>query len=142
MSAIVECDLKKIIALSTLSQLGVIMASLGLGLPTLAFFHLITHALFKALLFLCGGAIIHLNNHSQDLRRVGMVFHQAPIITTSLLTANLALCGTPFLAGFYSKDVILELSLGLPTNVVILAIFILATLLTAAYSARMIIIAI
>lgn len=138
----VECDLKKIIALSTLSQLGVIMARIGLGLPLLAFFHLITHALFKALLFLCGGAIIHLNNHTQDLRTVGIVFHQAPIITTSLLTANLALCGTPFLAGFYSKDVILELSLALPRNIIILMIFILATALTAAYSARIMIVAI
>nr|YP_009988596.1 NADH dehydrogenase subunit 5 [Pharyngocirrus uchidai]QNM39907.1 NADH dehydrogenase subunit 5 [Pharyngocirrus uchidai] len=142
MSAMVECDLKKIIALSTLSQLGVMMASLGLGLPLLAFFHLITHALFKALLFLCGGAIIHMNGHSQDLRTVGAVFHQSPMLTTALLTANLALCGTPFLAGFYSKDVILELSLALPTNIIILAIFMFATMLTASYSARMMVLAI
>ena len=66
-----EYDLKKVIALSTLRQLGVIMIRLGLGIPYLALFHLYTHALFKAMLFLCAGAIIHNNGNSQDLRQLG-----------------------------------------------------------------------
>jgi NADH-ubiquinone oxidoreductase chain 5 len=69
--AITECDLKKIIALSTLSQLGVIITSLGLGYVSLTLFHLLTHALFKALLFLCAGNVIHAHLHNQDLRTVG-----------------------------------------------------------------------
>nr|BDI12962.1 NADH dehydrogenase subunit 5 [Abarenicola claparedi oceanica] len=136
LSAMTECDLKKIIALSTLSQLGVMMASLGLGLPTLALFHLMTHALFKALLFLCAGTIIHLFSHSQDLRAVGSLTTQMPLTMTCLLIANMALCGSPFLAGFYSKDLILELSLYNPTNSLILILFFFATALTAAYSLR------
>ena len=66
--AATECDIKKIIALSTLSQLGIIIASLGLGAPNLALFHIITHAIFKALLFICAGEIIALHSHGQDLR--------------------------------------------------------------------------
>ena len=73
MSALTECDIKKIIALSTLRQLGVIILSLSLGFPKLAFFHLITHALFKALLFICAGSIIHYHAHGQDLRTIGIL---------------------------------------------------------------------
>ncbi len=134
--AITECDLKKIIALSTLSQLGVIIASLGLGLPNLAFFHLVTHAIFKALLFVCGGALIHFHQHSQDLRSMGNLRLQLPITIRSLTLANLALCGAPFIAGFYSKDAILERSLSFPTNTLIVFLFFFATALTAAYSMR------
>lgn len=137
--AITECDIKKIIALSTLSQLGVIIISLGLGAPTLAFFHLITHALFKALLFICAGTLIHLHHHSQDLRFMGQLQNQIPLISSSLIIANLALCGSPFLAGFYSKDLILEFALFSPTNLIIIIIFFFATGLTASYSIRFII---
>ena len=137
--AIMECDLKKIIALSTLSQLGVIIAAIGLNYPILAFFHLLTHALFKALLFICAGSLIHHHHHTQDLRQIGNVFPQIPLTTSCLLTANLALCGIPFIAGFYSKDLILEFSLFSPTNYVIITIFFLATMLTSAYSLRIII---
>jgi NADH-ubiquinone oxidoreductase chain 5 len=66
--AMTECDIKKIIALSTLSQLGIIMTSIGLGIVDLAFFHMVTHALFKALLFVCAGTLIHSHIHRQDLR--------------------------------------------------------------------------
>ena len=134
--ALAECDIKKIIALSTLSQLGVIIIRLGLNFPHLAFFHLITHALFKALLFLCAGSIIHLHHHSQDLRFIGNLSSQIPLTTTCLLTANLALCGSPFLAGFYSKDMIIESTLFFNNNILIISILILATALTAAYSIR------
>lgn len=137
--AIAECDIKKIIALSTLSQLGVIIIRLGLNFPHLAFFHLITHALFKALLFLCAGAIIHLHHHSQDLRFIGNLPKQIPLTTSCLLAANLALCGRPFLAGFYSKDIIIESTLFFNNNFIIIFMLLLATTLTAAYSIRIII---
>jgi NADH-ubiquinone oxidoreductase chain 5 len=139
-SAITECDLKKIIALSTLRQLGVMISTLALGLPSLTFFHLITHALFKALLFICAGALIHHSLHTQDLRQITNSSPQTPIISSSILVANLALCGAPFLSGFYSKDLILEILLFNPTNCLIISIFFLATILTAAYSARLTII--
>lgn len=116
LSALTECDLKKIIALSTLSQLGVIIASLGLGCVNLAFFHLITHALFKALLFICAGSIIHFHIHGQDLRTIGNLTRQLPFTISALLIANISLCGLPFISGFYSKDMILETAIFNPIN--------------------------
>nr|YP_010838238.1 NADH dehydrogenase subunit 5 [Clavisyllis tenjini]WGF21047.1 NADH dehydrogenase subunit 5 [Clavisyllis tenjini] len=138
MSAIMEIDMKKIIALSTLSQLGVMMMTLGLGLPYLTFFHLITHALFKALLFICAGGMINLHSHSQDMRNMGNANLQLPIISSSLLIANAALCGAPFLSGFYSKDLIIENSMFLSFNTPIFLIIMLSTMLTSSYSTRLI----
>lgn len=135
-----ECDIKKIIALSTLRQLGVIMVRLGLGMPLLALFHLITHALFKALLFLCAGTLIHLHHHSQDLRFIGNLSRQIPSITSALMVSNLALCGTPFLAGFYSKDAILEAALFYPYSFVVVTLFFFATGLTVSYTIRFLIV--
>nr|YP_009556641.1 NADH dehydrogenase subunit 5 [Buccinum undatum]QBC73539.1 NADH dehydrogenase subunit 5 [Buccinum undatum]QFG38913.1 NADH dehydrogenase subunit 5 [Buccinum undatum] len=132
-----ENDLKKIIALSTLSQLGVMMMSLGLGMPYLALFHLYTHALFKALLFLCAGMFIHNSSNTQDIRHMGMLFSQAPLTTACMNIANLSLCGAPFLSGFYSKDLILELSLSNPTSFLMVLLIFLATGMTAAYSFRL-----
>ena len=137
--AIAECDIKKIIALSTLSQLGVIIIRIGLNFPILAFFHLLTHALFKALLFLCAGNIIHIHHHSQDLRFIGNLTIQIPLTSSCLLIANIALCGRPFLAGFYSKDIIIESTLYFSNNFIIITMLIIATALTAAYSIRIII---
>nr|YP_009509812.1 NADH dehydrogenase subunit 5 [Cominella adspersa]AXF46428.1 NADH dehydrogenase subunit 5 [Cominella adspersa] len=132
-----ENDLKKVIALSTLSQLGVMMMSLGLGMPYLALFHLYTHALFKALLFLCAGMFIHNSSNTQDIRHMGSLFCQAPLTTTCMNIANLSLCGAPFLSGFYSKDLILELSLSNPTSFLMIILIFLATGMTAAYSFRL-----
>nr|YP_009434650.1 NADH dehydrogenase subunit 5 [Tectus pyramis]ATF29382.1 NADH dehydrogenase subunit 5 [Tectus pyramis] len=132
-----EYDLKKVIALSTLSQLGVMMMSLGLGMPFLALFHLYTHALFKAMLFLCAGAIIHNNSNSQDLRQLGNLWNQMPLTISCLNVANLALCGAPFMSGFYSKDLILETSLYNPCNLLMIVLIFLATGMTAAYSIRL-----
>ncbi|WP_435326013.1 proton-conducting transporter transmembrane domain-containing protein, partial [Klebsiella pneumoniae] len=101
-----EYDLKKIIALSTLRQLGVILRILSLGFADLAFFHLLTHALFKALLFMCAGAIIHNVKEYQDIRTIGNLILFIPLTCICMNLANLALCGAPFLAGFYSKDLI------------------------------------
>nr|YP_009503326.1 NADH dehydrogenase subunit 5 [Leucosyrinx sp. MNHN IM 2013-19304]AXA45397.1 NADH dehydrogenase subunit 5 [Leucosyrinx sp. MNHN IM 2013-19304] len=132
-----ENDLKKIIALSTLSQLGVMMMSLGMGMPYLALFHLYTHALFKALLFLCAGMIIHNSSNTQDIRQMGSLFSQTPLTVACMNIANLSLCGAPFLSGFYSKDLILELSLNSPTNFIMILLIFLATGMTAAYSLRL-----
>nr|YP_009572103.1 NADH dehydrogenase subunit 5 [Umbonium thomasi]QBI37689.1 NADH dehydrogenase subunit 5 [Umbonium thomasi] len=132
-----EYDLKKVIALSTLSQLGVMMMSLGLGMPYLALFHLYTHALFKAMLFLCAGAIIHNNSNAQDLRQLGNLWKQMPLTVSCLNVANLALCGAPFMSGFYSKDLILETSLFSPCNFLMLVLIFVATGMTAAYSIRL-----
>ena len=137
-SALVECDIKKIIALSTLRQLGVIMASIGLGFPVLAFFHLITHALFKALLFICAGTLIHFHHHSQDLRAIGNLRAELPLTIISINIANIALCGLPFMAGFYSKDLIIEIVLYSNYNIVIIILFMVATIITAAYSIRLV----
>ncbi|MBV8802688.1 MAG: NADH dehydrogenase subunit 5, partial [Gammaproteobacteria bacterium] len=104
-----EFDLKKIIALSTLRQLGVIIIILSLGIPVLAFFHLLTHAIFKALLFLCAGAVIHRSVDWQDIRKLGGVITVIPLTSACFNRANMALCGLPFLAGFYSRDLILEI---------------------------------
>jgi len=132
-----ENDLKKVIALSTLSQLGVMIISLGMGMPFLALFHLYTHALFKALLFLCAGAIIHNSSNWQDIRTMGIIFSQAPLTTTCINVANLSLCGAPFLSGFYSKDLILEISLFNSTRAFMVLLIFIATGMTAAYSLRL-----
>nr|YP_003434165.1 NADH dehydrogenase subunit 5 [Tricula hortensis]ABZ05807.1 NADH dehydrogenase subunit 5 [Tricula hortensis] len=132
-----ENDLKKIIALSTLSQLGVMMMSLGMGMMYLSLFHLYTHALFKALLFLCAGMIIHNSSNYQDIRAMGLISKQAPLTVACLNIANLSLCGAPFLSGFYSKDLILETSLVSSTNMLMVLLIFLATGMTAAYSLRL-----
>nr|WES13241.1 NADH dehydrogenase subunit 5 [Fenusa (Kaliofenusa) sp. 1 GYN-2022b] len=133
-----EIDLKKIIALSTLSQLGLMMSILFLGFEKLAFFHLLTHALFKALLFMCAGVYIHSLMNFQDIRYMGAISMQMPLISSCFNIANLSLCGFPFLAGFYSKDLILEMVFSLNYNMFIMGMFIFSTLLTVMYTFRLI----
>nr|QXM16981.1 NADH dehydrogenase subunit 5 [Neoneuromus latratus] len=133
-----EFDLKKIIALSTLSQLGLMMSILSMGLPILAFFHLLTHALFKALLFMCAGAVIHNVGNNQDIRFMGGIVNQLPLTLSCMNIANLALCGTPFLAGFYSKDLILEMVSLSYLNIFIYFLYFISTGLTVCYSFRLI----
>nr|YP_010988772.1 NADH dehydrogenase subunit 5 [Paranaspides williamsi]WOR81142.1 NADH dehydrogenase subunit 5 [Paranaspides williamsi] len=133
-----EYDLKKIIALSTLSQLGVMMSILALGFKELAFFHLLTHALFKALLFMCAGVIIHNMKDYQDIRSMGGLVKQMPLSSMLMMLANLSLCGTPFLAGFYSKDLILEVSFMGPVSMIGLILYILSTGLTVCYTGRLV----
>nr|YP_010938116.1 NADH dehydrogenase subunit 5 [Lamellibrachia columna]WLD05615.1 NADH dehydrogenase subunit 5 [Lamellibrachia columna] len=137
LSAMNEMDMKKVIALSTLSQLGLMMMSLALGVPTLTLFHLLTHALFKALLFMTAGSIILYASHNQDLRLMGLSSPSIPMTSASMLIANMALFGAPFLAGFYSKDLILEEILFNQSNSLIYIIAFFATGLTAGYSLRM-----
>lgn len=100
-------DIKKILAYSTLSQLGYMSAAFGLGFPGIALFHLITHAFFKALLFLGAGSIIHGCHHEQDIFKMGGIFKKMPITSITFLIGVLALCGVYGLSGFYSKDAIL-----------------------------------
>nr|YP_010321745.1 NADH dehydrogenase subunit 5 [Asiagomphus coreanus]UKO32839.1 NADH dehydrogenase subunit 5 [Asiagomphus coreanus] len=133
-----EFDLKKIIALSTLSQLGLMMSILSMGYYGLAFFHLLTHALFKALLFMCAGVIIHNMGDCQDIRFMGGLVHFLPLSSSCFMVSNLALCGMPFLAGFYSKDLILEMCLVSNLNFISFLFFFVSTGLTACYTARLI----
>nr|ARH55151.1 NADH dehydrogenase subunit 5 [Phratora vulgatissima] len=132
-----EYDLKKIIALSTLSQLGLMMSILSLGSYNLAFFHLLTHALFKALLFMCAGSIIHNMNNCQDIRFMGSLMNSMPLTCSFFNICNFSLCGLPFLSGFYSKDLIVEVMSMSYLNSFIYMIFYLSVGLTVCYSFRL-----
>jgi len=135
-SATLENDLKKIIALSTLSQLGVIVFRLGLGYSNIALFHLYTHALFKALLFLTAGHILMATFGVQDIRLLGSVGLCMPFTTLLFNIRNLCLIGTPFLRSFFSKHLILELSSLSILNLRSFFIILFATMFTAKYVVR------
>nr|WGL40325.1 NADH dehydrogenase subunit 5 [Tomicus brevipilosus] len=132
-----EYDLKKIIALSTLSQLGMMITILCVGSSDLAFFHLLIHALFKALLFMCAGAIIHNLNNCQDIRFMGSLVNFMPFTCICLNISNFALCGLPFMSGFYSKDLIVEMFSLSVNNFFIYFMFYLSIGLTVSYSMRL-----
>jgi len=133
-----ETDLKKIIALSTLRQLGLIIITLGIGYVEYSFFHLITHAIFKSLLFLCAGVFIHSMGDTQDIRIIGGLIISCPTTSFYFICSSMALCGVPFLSGFYSKDVILELYFRGGMNLLIYIFIFLATIFTLTYSVRLI----
>nr|QIV24621.1 NADH dehydrogenase subunit 5 [Papunya picta] len=133
-----EFDLKKVIALSTLSQLGLMMSILSLGDSALAFFHLLTHALFKALLFMCAGKMIHTLGGCQDIRFMGSQVSQMPLTCTFFNISNFSLCGLPFLSGFYSKDLIVEFMSGGILNTYVYIIFYFSIGLTVMYSFRLV----
>jgi len=136
-AAIIEIDIKKVIALSTLRQLGVIIMVIGGGIPFLAYFHLLSHAFFKAILFICAGIIIHNIKDYQDIRKMGRGFYFIPLIISIIMVANLSLCGLPFLRGFYRKDMILEIIIIKNLNIICILIILCGTFLTVAYSCRL-----
>nr|YP_009350826.1 NADH dehydrogenase subunit 5 [Hospitalitermes hospitalis]AQP27856.1 NADH dehydrogenase subunit 5 [Hospitalitermes hospitalis] len=132
-----EFDLSSIIALSTLSQLGLMIMTISIGLSGLAFFHLLTHALFSALLFMCAGGVIHSMGDSQDIRFMGGLSIYMPFTSSSLMVSNFALCGMPFLAGFYSSDFILEMFSMSYVNMFGIFLLFISTGLTVCYSFRL-----
>jgi len=107
---LIQNDIKKVIAYSTCSQLGYMIFACGLSYYHVAFFHLSNHAFFKALLFLSAGSIIHSLSNEQDMRKYGALHKLLPFTSIMLLIGSLSLMGFPFLTGYYSKDLILELS--------------------------------
>jgi len=137
--SVFQYDIKKVIAYSTCSQLGYMFFTCGLSLYEVAIFHLLNHAFFKALLFLGAGSIIHALLDEQDMRKMGSLVSNLPLTYFCMLIASMAIIGFPFLAGFYSKDLILELAY---TRIVLDGLFIYVlgvttAFLTAVYSVRL-----
>jgi len=137
-------DIKKIIAYSTCSQLGYMAVACGLSNYTVGLFHLVNHAFFKALLFLTAGAIIHSFNNEQDIRKLTGLATRMPFIHSAVLIGNIAIMGLPFLSGFYSKDIIIELtyvkgadSFNVAGWNLLFFLLVLATFCTGVYSVRM-----
>lgn len=131
-----EQDIKKIIALSTLRQIAIIIFAISIKSSILAFFHLITHALFKSTIFLCAGIIIHSSKY-QDIRSIGLNINNNPLINNILGISTITLIGIPFISGFFSKDSILELIISSKYKCIITFIIIFSIGLTASYSSRL-----
>ena len=107
--AVFQNDIKRIIAYSTCSQLGYMFMAIGSSAYTLAYFHLLSHAFFKALLFLGAGSVIHSMSDEQDIKKMGGLYNKIPLTYITMLIGSLSLVGLPFLSGYYSKDLILEI---------------------------------
>ncbi|WP_375293332.1 NADH-quinone oxidoreductase subunit L [Siccirubricoccus sp. G192] len=137
----VQNDIKRVIAYSTCSQLGYMFFAAGVGAYQVAMFHLITHAFFKALLFLGAGSVIHAMSDEQDMRKMGGIWSKIPITYVVMWIGSLALAGIPFFAGYYSKDAILEVAFAAHSGVGFYAFLcgMAAAFLTAFYSWRLLI---
>lgn len=138
-TAFFQYDLKKIIAYSTCAQLGLMFVSCGLGNYILALFHLFNHAFFKALLFLSAGIVIHGANDEQDIRKFGNMWYKFPITFYAFFIGSLSLMGMPFLTGYYSKELILNMLLVSTRSLTFVALWLslVGTMFTAAYSTRL-----
>jgi len=134
--AVQQNDIKRILAYSTLSQLGYMVMAVGLGGPTPAMFHLTTHAFFKALLFLGAGSVIHAMHHEQDIWKMGALRKKMPVTFWTFLVGTLALCGVPPFSGFYSKDTILAQALH-AHNYPLFAVAVFVAVLTTFYMFRL-----
>jgi NADH-quinone oxidoreductase subunit L len=134
--AVVQTDIKRVLAYSTVSQLGFMFLAAGVGAFGVAIFHLYTHAFFKALLFLGSGSVIHALSGEQDMRKMGGLWRKIPWTFGTFLAGTLAISGIPFFAGFYSKDEILAAALG-NGHPVLFGLALFAAFLTAAYMARL-----
>ena len=133
--ALGQRDIKKILAYSTLSQLGYMAAAFGLGMPGIALFHLMTHAFFKALMFLGSGSVIHACHHEQDIFKYGGLRKKMPVTAFTFLTGVLAISGVNFLSGYFSKDAIL---LGAYNqNILVFIVLYAGALLTSIYMFRL-----
>nr|YP_010963556.1 NADH dehydrogenase subunit 5 [Hemicentrus obliquus]WKZ08039.1 NADH dehydrogenase subunit 5 [Hemicentrus obliquus] len=132
-----EFDLKSIIAFSTLSQLGLMVMSIFSGMLDYSFYHMLTHAMFKSLLFLCSGIFIFYYSDNQDVRYMGGCYKFLPLTSSCFNISNLALCGIPFLSGFYSSDMIIEGFINSGFNLILIMILYLSLGLTCCYSFRL-----
>ena len=139
--ALVMTDIKKVLAYSTVSQLGYMMLALGVGGWAAGLFHLITHAFFKALLFLCSGSVIYGCHHEQEMGKMGGLFKKMPITAVTMLIGVLAISGIPFFSGWYSKDAVLAAALGFvnthPTHLLLFLLPLVTAGITAFYMFRM-----
>lgn len=133
-----EFDLKKIIALSTLRQLGMIIIILSVGFPMVSYYHLLTHAIFKSLLFIRAGVIIHRIINNQDIRIMGGLNEFIPFTIYRFNLTLLTLCGFPFIAGFYSKDIIIEIIYFRKFNIIMFILSLISLIFTVMYSIRLI----
>jgi len=137
---LVQTDIKRVLAYSTVSQLGYMFVAVGLGAFSAGIFHLVTHAFFKALLFLGAGSVIHGLGGEQDLRRMGGLAYKMPRTATTMWLGGAGLAGAPLLAGFFSKDEILAAALH-ERHLVIFALLVIGAFLTAFYTSRLLFLA-
>ncbi|KYN50557.1 NADH-ubiquinone oxidoreductase chain 5, partial [Trachymyrmex cornetzi] len=132
-----ENDLKKIIALSTLRQLGIIIIILRLGYRLLSYYHLLIHAIFKSIIFMGAGGFIHIIKNTQDIRLLGNLNERMPYVIIRLIISNFALGGFPFISGFYRKDLIVEVFyVYRGMNILMFVLVVVSLLLTVSYSKK------
>jgi NADH:ubiquinone oxidoreductase subunit 5 (subunit L)/multisubunit Na+/H+ antiporter MnhA subunit len=135
LTACVQHDIKKIVAYSTCSQLGLMFMTCGMGYPEFSFFHLVTHAFFKALLFLSAGTVVQYVNNEQDIRKMGGLEFLMPLTNISLFFGNLCIMGFPFYSGFYSKEILVLGSSQF--SIFLFFLSLVSTVLTVVYSCRL-----
>nr|AFK08575.1 NADH dehydrogenase subunit 5 [Bemisia tabaci] len=139
MNSLLEMDMKKLVALSTLSQISIMFISISTNLYSLAFFHMIMHATFKSLIFLCSSTYIS-NSNTQDLRKMYSTSINLLVTNVAFNVASMVLCALPFMSSFYSKEIIMEMIMITPLNKITTLTFIILMMVTASYSLKMMII--